>query len=462
MATVALLLLGLGLLAAFTAFGLTAWREGQRRAARVALAAAVMLSCPFFLSALLPDPAKWAILGVVALAAGAGLLLFLLPVGRVERGPDVPQKRFDERDIMFARARLVPGSPEYAAFYALRPEHKAGDDKTRSLPGLLSPQASRANPLVFSATEASFGVTEALREAVDGPLALERVAGAQLDAAAMSAYVKALARYHGAHSVGIAELQPYHVYTHIGRGSGTYGAPVTLDHRYAVAFTVEMDHAMVGTAPAAPITLESARQYVEAAKIAIQLGNLMRLLGFPARAHIDGNYRVIAPLVARDAGLGEIGRMGLLMTPALGPRVRLGVVTTDLPLVPDRRDDDTSMLDFCRICLKCADNCPVRAIPDGDREIIDGALRWRINPDICFRYWNVIGTDCGRCMDVCPYSHPNSLVHNMVRWAVRRSGAARRGVYWLDRLFYGSKPLSKSAPGWVPFAGGQDDLLRRH
>ena len=46
----------------------------------------------------------------------------------------------------------------------------------------------------------------------------------------------------------------------------------------------------------------------------VQLGYLIRSLAYPARTHIDGNYRVIAPLVARDAGLGEIGRMGLLMT----------------------------------------------------------------------------------------------------------------------------------------------------
>ena len=43
--------------------------------------------------------------------------------------------------------------------------------------------------------------------------------------------------------------------------------------------------------------------------------------------------------------------MGLLMTPELGPRVRLGVVTTDLPLIPDQRNtDDISALDFCRLC----------------------------------------------------------------------------------------------------------------
>jgi ferredoxin len=273
----------------------------------------------------------------------------------------------------------------------------------------------------------------------------------------MTSYVKGLARYYGAYTVGIAELQPYHVYSHIGRGSGDYGAPITLDHRYAIAFTVEMDHAMMGPAPDAPVVMESARQYVEAAKIALQLGYLIRSLGYPARAHIDGNYRVIAPLVARDAGLGEIGRMGLLMTPELGPRVRLGVVTTDLPLILDRRSNDMSVIDFCRICHKCAENCPSRSIPLGDRKEIDGALRWRINADSCFRYWNLIGTDCGRCMAVCPYSHPNNLAHNPVRWAIRHSGLARRVALWMDDVFYpqggptgGRQPAPRPAPDWIP------------
>jgi reductive dehalogenase len=211
-----------------------------------------------------------------------------------------------------------------------------------------------------------------------------------------------------------------------------------------------MDLAMVSMAPAAPTVLESAHQYANAAKIAIPLANFIRSLGYPARAHIDGNYRVIAPLVARDAGLGELGRMGLLMTPTLGPRVRLGVVTTDMPLVPDPRADDTSVLDFCRVCQKCAHNCPVRAIPFGDREDIGGALRWRINDTVCYRYWAATGTDCARCMAVCPYSHDDNAMHNLVRWAVRRSGAARRATVWLDDLFYGADPGSRALPSWMP------------
>jgi ferredoxin len=431
----------------FVAFALISVQEGERRAARLALGAAVVSSLPLFLSALLPYGARLVILAVIGVAILVGVVLFLWPIGRVERGGDVPRGRFDERDIMFARARLVPGSPEYEAYYKMRTENQAGDDKTRDLPGLLSLDAREAVPLAFASAEASFSLTEALRKEVDGPLASAR---SEYPAGRMTSYVKGLAHYYGAHAVGIAELQPYHVYSHIGRGSGEYGAPITLDHLYAIAFTVEMDHAMMGPAPGAPVVMESARQYVEAAKVALQLAYLIRGLGYPARAHVDGNYRVVAPLVARDAGLGEIGRMGLLMTPELGPRVRLGVVTTDLPLVPDSRSDDLSTLDFCRICKKCAENCPSRSIPFGDREEIDGAFRWRIDSDACFRYWNVIGTDCGRCMAVCPYSHPDNAPHNLVRWAVRRSGAARQAALWLDDVVYGDRPTPRPAPDWVP------------
>jgi hypothetical protein len=452
--SISLTVLGLVTLAGFSAFGLSFLYEGERRAARIALSTAVATSLPFFLSTLLPTQIQWLVLGIVAAAAITSAILFLLPIGRVERGNDVPHKRFDERDIMFARARLEPGSLNYKAYYAMRPENKASDDKTRSLPGLLSPNANEANPLVFASTEASFGLTGALRDTVDGPVAPERI---EHEATSMTAYIKNLARYHGAHTVGITGLEPYHVYSHIGRGSGEYGAPITLKHRYAIAFTVEMDYAMMGTAPHAPTVMESARQYVEAAKIAIQLGNLIRSQGYPARAHIDGNYRVIAPLVARDAGLGEIGRMGLLITPTLGPRVRLGVVTTDLPLIPDQRSDDTSVLDFCRVCIKCAEACPPRAIPWGDREKIDGALRWRIKDDTCFRYWNATGTDCGRCMIHCPYSSPNNLMHNLVRWAVRRSGLARRAMVRLDDVFYGANPAPKPAPSWVTLQPEKDE-----
>ena len=159
---------------------------------------------------------------MLGLALLAGVLFFLLPIGRVERDKEEPRTRIDERDIMFARARLEAGTPNYEAYYALHPEKRASDDKGRSLPGILSPESSEADQLIFGATEATFEYIERLHDAVDGPVASEQKA---FEAGPGTDHIKGLARYWGARDVGITELEPYHVYSHIGRGKGTYGAP---------------------------------------------------------------------------------------------------------------------------------------------------------------------------------------------------------------------------------------------
>jgi ferredoxin len=428
---------GLLALVGFSAFGVVSRLEREPRATRVAFVLAVLLPIPLLLAALLPQPVPVIGSAALILCVMAGVVGWFTPIAERPKPGGRPTRRIDERDIMFARGRLVPGSPEYESYYAMRPENKTGDDNTRALPGLLSEEAQLFEPLAFAAAKASFDLTEAMREHVDGEVALHRV---ERSPELWTAAIKELALSHGALAAGVTELRPYHVYTHVGRGTGAWGEPVGLDHRWALAFTVEMDHRRVFHAPGAPVVEESARQYVESAKIALILASWIRRLGYPARAHTDGNYRVIAPLVARDAGLGEIGRMGLLMTPRLGPRVRLGVVTTDMPLVAAPPGDDLSVIDFCAVCKKCATNCPVGAIPSGERTPIDDGLRWAIDSESCYRYWNLIGTDCASCMRVCPYSHPDGPAHNLVRFAIRRSASARRTMLWLDDLFYGEKP----------------------
>jgi hypothetical protein len=72
---------------------------------------------------------------------------------------DVPRSRYDERDIAFSRIRLVPGTAEYTSYYALRPENRKADDEVRALPGLLSPEASMADPALFAAAEGAFFLT---------------------------------------------------------------------------------------------------------------------------------------------------------------------------------------------------------------------------------------------------------------------------------------------------------------
>ncbi|MBK5109271.1 MAG: hypothetical protein JJE12_14135, partial [Anaerolineales bacterium] len=309
--------LAIGIFLVFGSFGITSYIEKEYRATWISWLIAGVGGGIILLISRLGVGTKSVILILLGIVVLVLILLVLLPIGKIKWKSDIPGKRFDERDIMFARARLVPGSTNYEAYYEMRPENQKVDDNTRAKPGLLSPESKLANEYLFAAPEASFTLTGVMGEMVEGRPADRKL---DLPIEKMTGYVKGLATYFGALEVGVTGLHPYHVYSHIGRGPGVYGDEVPVDHKYAIAFTVEMAHEMVAVNPNPPGVMESAKQYVEAGVVAVQLAEAIRRLGYPARAHIDGNYRLIAPLVARDAGLGEIGRMGLLMTPRQGPR----------------------------------------------------------------------------------------------------------------------------------------------
>jgi len=371
------------------------------------------------------------------------MILFLIPFkNRSNIIDDRPEKRFDERDIMFSRRELIPGSERYNSYYKAHPELEKVDNLFRDEPGLLSKDSAYYNKKAFEKAGKYFEEIKDLSPLITGNLNSLKSRTNPID---LSIQVKRLGKELGALDVGIAQVMPYHFYSVKGRGID-YGNKIEIRHNFAIAFTVEMDYEMVMAAPKASIVMESARQYLNSGKIAVKIAEYIRKMGYDARAHIDGNYQVICPLVARDAGLGELGRMGLLMTPGHGPRVRIGVVTTDIELIPDPYVKRDSVFDFCMMCKKCAECCPGNSIPHGNPKMIDGARRWKINSESCFTFWCKAGTDCGRCMSVCPYSHRNNIIHNLVRKEIDRSSLFRYAALKLDDFFYGKKPLPKPLP----------------
>jgi hypothetical protein len=230
----------------FFAFGLLSLHENAGRAALISIALGLVLSILSFLAIRLPPDIKSLLVGAL------GLVIFFLaasatfPFKGKHRLPVNRDRRFDERDVVFSRARLQSGTKEYKNYYTMRPENLTIDDKFRAQPGLLSMDARKAEFMSFSAAEASFDLTEYVREAVDGPIAPEKT---KASAKTLSRLVRGFTTHLGAHNVGVTELKPEHVYSHIGRGSGNYGDPIDLNHRYAIAFSVEMDYEMMGRAP---------------------------------------------------------------------------------------------------------------------------------------------------------------------------------------------------------------------
>jgi len=371
--------------------------------------------------------------------------LLFIPFSKKKPEIEMPKNKLDERDIMFSRNLLKPGTERFESYYMQHPDYKILDDKFREKAGLLSRDATFYHPYTFTSAEANFITVSALSQLVTAkPVPTKK----EIDAQKIALYIKSWAKKLGAKSVGITSMKDYHFYSHKGRGE-RYGKPIENNHKNGIALTFEMDKEMLDAAPYGTAIMESAQQYLVAGTVAVQIATFIRELGYEATAHIDGKYEVVCPLVARDAGLGEIGRMGLLMTPELGPRVRISVVTTDLPLALDEVKPDYSMVEFCKYCKKCADVCPSRSISFDDREEINGIKRWQINSESCFTYWCTIGTDCGRCMGTCPYAHPNNFLHNFIRFGIKHFPLFRRVAVVLDDVFYGKKPKPKKFPKWA-------------
>jgi ferredoxin len=245
--------------------------------------------------------------------------------------------------------------------------------------------------------------------------------------------------------VGVTRLEPAFVYSHRGRPLSRFGQPIALEHRSAAVLVFPMDPRFVASAPEMTSTAETGRVYQLGAAACFSLADALKRLGIRARAHVDSSYQVICPALAVDAGLGELGRNGILIHPTYGPGVRLGAVTVDADL---EQDDEVchGIAEFCRVCGKCAVNCPAGAIPEGEPEVVRGALKWPMNAERCYHFWRTQGTDCGLCMRTCPFAKPDTSLHRFVRKSIAGSTAFNRFFLWCDDLFYGKKPESEPPP----------------
>lgn len=443
--------IGFGLVAlAGAAFVLACLSERCRRAARIA--AGLLVPILILLAGLLivDFPGRsWIVLGLLIVGIAA-LALLVLPLGRNPPMRIVgEQQRLDERDAIFHRfLRLQPGTDEFEEHYRLHPQQQAFDEEVRAMPQLAHPGGKTYHALSSPLAIATFDVLEGMTREIEWQPAPMEGAPVQATAEEFTRRVKGFAQYLGADLVGTTRLNPAYVYSHIGRSPGRWGRPITLDHPNAIAIGVEMKHEMIRHAPDGPTVTESARGYFETAKVALLLARYINLLGYEARAHVDGNYRVLCGPIAVDAGLGELGRLGLLITPQFGPSLRLSVVTTNLPLTQDE-PIHFGVQHFCDICGKCAANCPSGAIASGGKSIHKGVEKWQSNQETCYRFWRAQGTDCAICIRVCPYAHPRTPVHNLVRRLISRNRLARRVALWGDDLFYGRRPRARHAlPAW--------------
>ncbi|MBN1773182.1 MAG: hypothetical protein JXB32_18090, partial [Deltaproteobacteria bacterium] len=230
----------------------------------------------------------------------------------------IPTERVDERDTLFARMARRPGTPAYDDTYARRPELRAGDDRLRALPPLGAPGGRYYDAERSAEADRLFASIPGLRPDPDEVQRLGRALRAARDPETV---LRRAALDLGAVAAGCAPVDPAFVYSHRGRHDEDYGRPLEPDLPHALVFLVEMDFEAMRQAPSAPTIVESARQYVRAARISTTLAAALEAAGHAARSQRDAHYEVLLPPLAVRAGLGELGRNNILVADRFGSRV---------------------------------------------------------------------------------------------------------------------------------------------
>ncbi len=275
----------------------------------------------------------------------------------------------------------------------------------------------------------------------DGPVADVPHASCS-DAAENTRALKSLSYVLGAELTGVCEIPEYAWYSHVDGGR-----PVEADHKYAVVMLIDQEYdTMEGASGDDFISgAQSMRAYMRGSVVAGIMAEHLRALGFSSRAQSNADSEVLHIPLILLAGLGELSRIGeLVLNPFVGPRFKSVIMTTNMPLVPDK-PIDFGLQYFCSNCVKCARECPCDAITWGDKVMFNGYEMWKLDAERCARYrlTNQRGLACGRFMKTCP-------LNKVVTWD---GPIATQVASWLGINARWAKPYL------VPIATWADDWL---
>ncbi len=256
--------------------------------------------------------------------------------------------------------------------------------------------------------------------------------------------LKAASYYLGIDAAGACAVPQWAWYSHDAGGN-----PLPAYHANALNLLVDQGHeTMEGASGDDWISVaQSMRAYLRFSLLGGVVAEQIRRLGYSARVHsvLDGD--VLQPPLLLLSGLGEVSRIGeVILNPYLGPRLKSGSVTTDMPMAADK-PIDFGLQRFCESCNKCARECPSGAITAGPKLMYNGYEIWKSDAEKCARYriTNAGGGMCGRCMKTCPWNLEGLFAEGGFRWlAMNFPGSAKALAALDDRLDRGSiNPVKK-------------------
>ncbi|MES0863097.1 reductive dehalogenase domain-containing protein [Ruegeria sp. SCPT10] len=251
------------------------------------------------------------------------------------------------------------------------------------------------------------------------------------DAARNAANIKAASYFLGVDAVGLSRCPGWSWYSHDATGE-----EIDPPHDQAVSMIIDQGYeTMEGASGDDWISVaQSMRAYLRFSLLGGVIAQQIRNMGYKAKAHTVMDGEVLQPPLLLLSGLGEVSRIGeVILNPYLGPRLKSGVVTTDMPVDHDK-PIDFGLQTFCESCNKCARECPSGAITAGPKLMFNGYEIWKSDSQKCatYRITTPGGSMCGRCMKTCPWNLEGIFKERPFRWAAMNIPQAAPALARLD------------------------------
>jgi ferredoxin len=179
--------------------------------------------------------------------------------------------------------------------------------------------------------------------------------------------------------------------------------------RNLIILGMEMRWDEIKTAPSINCSIEAFRVYYKLGEITIQLTEYLKKLGYKSEAHHPFGGKFLFPPHVVAAGLGIMGRNGLVITPEFGPRQRWGIISTDAEIPPPIKNDLKPLEDYCKECGACIRGCKGGAAYETPIHHNDSPVITHIDRSKCID--SLINNNyCSYCLKICPQGNPKKLL----------------------------------------------------
>lgn len=330
-------------------------------------------------------------------------------------------KRVDQPTTFFDEAH-IPRVPKRTDMF---PRAQFGDFGKKVQDATIGGDYLAKNPLGFS-PRVALGAFIFLQTGDTAP----RVDDSAKDLQTNADNIKAALYFLGVDAVGLSRCPDWVYYSH-----DAVGDPITPYHKNAISMMVDQGRdSMEGSSGDDWLSgAQSMRAYLRNSILGGVVAAHIRSLGYDARVHSVVDGEVLQPPLSLISGMGEVSRIGeVILHPLLGPRLKTGVVTTNMPFTYDK-PIDFGLQKFCAACNKCARECPSGAITAGPKTMFNGYEIWKSDSQRCLQYrlTNTAGSMCGRCMKTCPWNLEGLFAEAPFRWAASH---VPRSAPWLAKL----------------------------